>query len=281
MNELNPTVDLGTLIFDQIGEVRFTSAFLNSSNEIVVENSRLAAFIEENFVHWPVKSMTLCEDNYEWSLCAELEVPADLDCDDPRWGDDEYHFFRSHNWETNMKLSKLLYPNDKILRQLERNGPGWTLILPGITGEPCSMYGVGYRPYIKDNGEMFHETDLFSSDYVRLSLDMSRNQLNTVAHLAGCENDWPVEVLLMKEPKSGRGYLRIEFVTAEHLLGESLSPKFVTLDILDIALSKPVHDRHRCPYALRWCNGSQCRNTAKELCGGYQTVTAFMNRYEE
>lgn len=64
MNELNPTVDLGTLIFDQIGEVRFTSAFLNSSNEIVAENSRLAAFIEENFVHWPVKSMTLCEDNY-------------------------------------------------------------------------------------------------------------------------------------------------------------------------------------------------------------------------
>ena len=48
MNELNPTVDLGTLIFDQIGEIRFTSAFLNSSNEIVVENSRLAAFIEEN-----------------------------------------------------------------------------------------------------------------------------------------------------------------------------------------------------------------------------------------
>ena len=139
MKELNPTVDLGTLIFDQIGEVRFTSAFLNSSNEIVVENSRLAAFIEENFVHWPVKSMTLCEDNYEWSLCAELEVPADLDCDDPRWGDDEYHFFRSHNWETNMKLSKLLYPNDKILRQLERNGPGWTLILPGITGDPYSI----------------------------------------------------------------------------------------------------------------------------------------------
>lgn len=281
MKTLNPSKDLGTLIFDKIGMVEFDSAVVDDHHDIIVTNDRLVQIIEGRFTSYPVKSMSLCEDNYEWSLCAELEVPADLDCDDPRWGDDEYHFFRSHNWETNMKLSKLLYPNDKILRQLERNGPGWTLILPGITGEPYSMYGVGYRPHIKDNGEMFHETDLFSSDYVQLSLDMSRNQLNTVAHLAGCENDWPVEVLLIKEPKSGRGYLRIEFVTAEHLLGESLAPKFVTLDILDIALSKPVHDRHRCPYALRWCNGSQCRNTAKELCRGYQTVTTFTNRYEE
>lgn len=37
MKELNPSVDLGTLIFDQIGEVRFTSAFMNSPNEIVVK----------------------------------------------------------------------------------------------------------------------------------------------------------------------------------------------------------------------------------------------------
>lgn len=265
MKTLNPSKDLGTLIFDKIGMVEFDSAVVDDSHEIIVTNDRLAQTIEDRFPFCPVKSMSLGEENYEWNLCVKLDIS---ECPDSF--DDEYLFFHSHNDETNMRLNRLMYPDDPFVHHMEQAGHGWTIVIPGFWGDPYPLYGVRYTPQFGIT-RPFRETDLFEPDFHSATLCLNRNHLHTLARLTGHENAWPAEVHLKKDDKTERGYLEILLAVLDSS-GRELDFKAVNMDVLDVQLETPVENLHRCPYALRWCRGAVCNNTAKELCGGYDAM---------
>lgn len=266
MKTLNPSKDLGTLIFDKIGMVEFDSAFVDDHHDIIVTNDRLVQIIEDRFTSYPVKSMSLGdEDNYEWSLCVELDIS---ECSDGM--DDEYLFFHSYNDETNMKLNRLMYPDDPFVHHMEQTGFGWTIVVPGFWGDPHPLYGVRYAPQFGIT-RPFQEIDLFKPDCHSVTLSLNRDHLHTIARLTGHENAWPAEVRLKKDDKTERGYLEILLAVLDSF-GRELDFKTVKMDVLDVRLEKPVTNLHRCPYALRWCRGASCNNTAKELCGGYDAM---------
>ena len=104
--------EFGIIELADLGKVIFDSATrLTAQWDIAVTGTSIAKRLEL-LSGFPIASMTLVENDYEWTLVADLDVPENLQ--------DEYddcYCVPVADWKTNMRINRIVFPADPLVQQ--------------------------------------------------------------------------------------------------------------------------------------------------------------------